>query len=300
MSTVLVVGSINLDLVVRVASFPAPGETIGGGQFATFPGGKGANQAVAARRLGASVSLLGCVGDDPFGKKLLQGLATEEVDVSAVRTVPGVASGVATITVCGGENAIAVAPGANHALQISDIEAAYDRFEAADVVLCQLEIPLPCVLAAAELAACLGKPFILNPAPAVQLPEALLAQTALLTPNAHELAQLFPGKADRDALLRAYAPQLLCTDGANGVWYGDREGNLAHQPAFAVEMVDSTGAGDTFNGALAAFWELPRLEAVRRAAAAAALSVTRLGAQGGMPTLNDLEHYLGAGGEKRG
>ena len=292
MSRVLVVGSINLDLVVRTGRFPVPGETIGDARFATYPGGKGANQAVAARRLGAEVTLLGCVGDDVFARDLLAGLATEGVNIEAVRSVPGTASGVAAITVCGGENSIVVAPGANHALCPADIVAAHHLFEQADVILCQLEIPLACVVSAAELAARLTKPFLLNPAPALRLPEALLALTTLLTPNAHELEQVFPEGGGRDALLQAGAPRILCTDGCRGVWYADESGALCHQPALAVEAIDSTGAGDTFNGALAAFWALPRREAIRRAAAAAALSVTRAGAQGGMPTKEELDRFL--------
>ncbi len=292
MSRVLVVGSINLDLVIRTGRFPAPGETLGEGEFATFPGGKGANQAVAASRLGAEVTLLGCVGGDAFGDRLLSGLAAEGVDVRAVCRVPHAASGVAMITVAGGENAIVLAPGANHALRAEDITAASHLFKWAEVVLCQLEIPLACVLAAAELAVSHGRPFILNPAPAVLLPERMIQVSTLLTPNAHELGLLFPGVESREALLSARAPQLLYTDGCRGVWYADSVGNICHQPAFKVEAIDSTGAGDTFNGALAAFWDLPRDEAMRKAAAAAALSVTRAGAQSGMPTHAELELFL--------
>ena len=293
-SKVLVVGSINMDLVVNTRRFPRPGETLGDAVFSTHFGGKGANQAVAARRLGAEVALLGCVGDDVFGQALLSGLRAEGVDVSSVRCALQQPSGVAAITVCAAENAIVVAPGANHALTPADIEAAAAAFECADIVLSQLEIPLPTVLAAASMAARLGKPFLLNPAPAAALPAELLALTTLLTPNTHEIEALFPVAAGGGwrALLAAQGPRLLMTDGAAGVWFADAEGALHHQPAFAVDAVDSTGAGDTFNGALAAFWSLPRAEAIYRASAAAALSVTRPGAQGGMPTEEELAHYL--------
>ena len=292
MSRVLVVGSINLDLVIRAERFPVPGETLGEGAFATFPGGKGANQAVAASRLGAEVALLGCVGGDAFGDRLLSGLAAEGVDTGFVRRAPHAASGVAMITVAGGENAIVLAPGANHALRPEDIVAASDLFAWAEIVLCQLEIPLACVLAAAEQAKNHGRPFILNPAPAVPLPERLIQLTTLLTPNAHELGLLFPEVKSKEVLLSARAPQLLYTDGCRGVWYADSAGIICHQPAFKVDAIDTTGAGDTFNGALAAFWDLPRDDALRLAAAAAALSVTRAGAQSGRPTYAELEVFL--------
>ena len=292
MSRVLVVGSINLDLVIRAERFPVPGETLGEGAFATFPGGKGANQAVAASRLGAEVALLGCVGGDAFGDRLLSGLAAEGVDTGSVRRAAHVASGVAMITVAGGENSIVLAPGANHALRPEDITAASRLFAWAEVVLCQLEIPLACVLAAAEQAVRHGCPFILNPAPAVPLPQRVMELSTLLTPNAHELSLLFPEADSKEALLSARAPQLLYTDGCQGVWYADSAGIIRHQPAFKVEAIDSTGAGDTFNGALAAFWDFPREDALRMAAAAAALSVTRAGAQSGMPTYAELEVFL--------
>lgn len=292
MVKVLVIGSINLDLVVRARCFPVPGETVGGAEFATYPGGKGANQAVAASRLGAKVTLLGCVGGDAFGLELLNGVAAQGVDVSAVRVVSGASSGVATITVCDGENTIVVAPGANHRLCPADIDAEKALFSSADVILSQLEIPLECVVRVAELAASQGKPLILNPAPAVPLPEAILRHVALLTPNAHELMQLFPNQGTQADLLREQASRLLCTDGPQGVWFGEPDGTLYHQAAFPVEVSDTTGAGDTFNGALAAFWDFPRREAIRCATAAAALSVMQPGAQSGMPTYADLMAFI--------
>jgi len=293
MNKVLVVGSINMDLVVEAGKFPVPGETLLGQRFSTFPGGKGANQAVAARRLGAQVAMIGCVGGDPFGRELLGLLEKEGVDTRYVRTEKGISTGVAAITVSQAENSIVVVPGANHALSPSDIQVAESAFADADLVLCQLEIPLETVEAAAMLAERHGKPFILNPAPAMPLPEALRARAALVTPNEHELSILFsiPDSQWQQQLARHHG-RILMTRGADGAWFAGSDGELRHQLAFEVVAVDTTGAGDTFNGALAAFWGKDLGELARLACAASALSVTRAGAQGGMPTRDELEVFL--------
>ena len=295
MNKVLVVGSINMDLVVQAERFPGPGETLLGQSFHTFPGGKGANQAVAARRLGAQVAMLGCVGDDAFGRQLRGQLEAEGIDTRSVRTESAVSTGVAAITVSQAENSIIVVPGANHALSPADVLAAENAFATADVVLCQLEIPLETAEAAAAMAEKHGKPFILNPAPAVPLSQALRARATLLTPNEHELAILLsgPDSAWQQQLAR-YPERILMTRGADGAWFAGRDGALHHQPAFPVSAVDTTGAGDTFNGALAAYWGKSFGEMTRLACAASALSVTRAGAQGGMPTQGELEVFLGS------
>ncbi len=293
MNKVLVIGSINMDLVVAAPQFPAPGETILGERFSTFAGGKGANQAVAAARLGAQVTMIGCVGDDAFGRDLLAQLAREGVDTRHVRVRVGTSTGVAAITVSRAENTIVVVPGANHALSPDDLIAAEAAFGAADVVLCQLEIPLATVEAAAQAAARHGKPFILNPAPAIALPPGLLAQVTLLTPNEHELGLLFPEPAQAwEAHLRAHPLRILMTRGKDGAWFADEGGELRHQSAFPVEAVDTTGAGDTFNGTLAACWGLELEQLSQIACAASALSVTRAGAQGGMPRRAELVEFL--------
>jgi ribokinase len=295
MNKVLVVGSINMDLVVQAERFPGPGETLLGQSFHTFPGGKGANQAVAARRLGAQVAMLGCVGGDSFGRQLLALLETEGIDTRSVRTEDGVSTGVAAITVSQAENSIIVVPGANHALLPADVLVAESAFAATDVVLCQLEIPQETAEAAAAMAEKHGKPFILNPAPAVPLSQSLRERATLLTPNEHELAILLsvPDSAWQQQLAR-YPERILMTRGADGAWFAGRDGELHHQPAFAVSAVDTTGAGDTFNGALAAYWGKSFGELARLACAASALSVTRAGAQGGMPTQGELEEFLGS------
>lgn len=295
MSRVLVVGSINMDLVVETGTFPRLGETLFGQGFATHAGGKGANQAVAAARLGAEVTMLGRVGDDAFGRELKAGLAAEGIATRWVTETPGVATGVAAITVCNADNAIIVVPGANAALSPSDLNAAEAAFAEADVVLAQLEVPLPTVEHAAMLAARHGKPFVLNPAPATQLPPALLAQCTLITPNEYELAAALGEPAARWQDLLARLPgRVAMTKGSEGAYFSDAGGVLRHQLGFPVKPVDTTGAGDTFNGALVAFWSLGLAEAVRRGCAAGALSVTRPGAQGGMPTLAELNAFLGS------
>lgn len=294
MNKVLVVGSINMDLVVETGHFPAPGETLLGQRFSTFAGGKGANQAVAAQRLGAQVTLIGCVGDDSFGRELVDQLKAEGVATGHVRVVKETGTGVAAITVSQAENSIVVVPGANHALTPADLYAAESSFADADVVLCQLEIPLATVEAAAEIAQRHGKPFLLNPAPAIELSASLLERVALLTPNEHELALVLGGADDWRQQLRAHPQRIIMTRGADGAWFADGHGTLAHQPAFRVTAVDTTGAGDTFNGALAAFWGDDLAKLAHLACAASALSVMRSGAQGGMPTRDALLAFIEA------
>jgi ribokinase len=294
MSRVLVLGSINMDLVVETSTFPRLGETLQGASFATHAGGKGANQAVAAARLGAQVTMLGRVGADAFGAELKARLAAEGVVTSWVHETPNVATGIAVITVCNADNAIVVVAGANAQLSPGDLDAAESAFAAADVVLAQLEVPLATVEHGAELAARYRKPFVLNPAPATRLPESLLARCTLLTPNEYELsAALAQPSMGWQELLARLPGRVVVTRGAEGAYFTDATGALRHQPGFAATPVDTTGAGDTFNGALGAFWDLGLAEAVRRGCAAGALSVTKRGAQDSMPTLAELNTFLG-------
>jgi ribokinase len=293
MANVLVVGSINIDFVVRADNFPRAGETLPGSDFSTHAGGKGANQAVAAARLGARVTMLGRVGDDIFGQQLKTRLAQEGIETRWVIETAGAATGVAAITVSNGENAIIVVRGANASLAAADLDAADSAFAAADVVLAQLEVPVDTVAHAAELAARHGKPFILNPAPAMPLDQSLLARCTLLTPNEYELAAVL-GRPDTpwQQALAVMPGRIVMTKGAEGAYYTDASGTLRHQNRFDVTVVDTTGAGDAFNGALAAFWPLGLTEAVRRAAATGALAVTKPGAQEGMPSAAELDAFL--------
>jgi len=293
MARVVVVGSINMDLVTLAPRFAEPGETILGERFLTVHGGKGANQAVAAARLGADVALIGALGDDAFGNELHDGLSREGISLEHVARIADGGSGTASITVAGGENHIVVVPAANARVTPAQIERAQATLASADAILVQMEIPLESVEATLRLGHKLGKPVILNPAPAQKLPMEWLKLARYLTPNQHELAILLGASGDEDfrALMqRAPAPVVL-TRGDDGAWYRDG-GEPQHQAGFKVDVVDTTGAGDTFNAALAVFLHEGLPSAVRKACAAAALSVTRLGAQGGMPTRAELDEFL--------
>jgi ribokinase len=293
MTRVVVVGSINMDLVTLAPRFAAPGETILGERFLTVHGGKGANQAVAAARLGADVALVGALGDDAFGAQLREGLAREGVSLEHVTRIADCGSGTASITVAEGDNQIIVVPAANARVTPAQIERAQATLASADAILVQMEIPLDAVEATLRLGHRLGKPVILNPAPAQPLPIEWLQLARYLTPNQHELGILLGADASEDfcsLMKRAPAPVVL-THGDDGAWYRDG-GEPTHQPGFKVEAVDTTGAGDTFNAALAVFLQEGLPQAVRKACAAAALSVTRLGAQGGMPRLAELDAWL--------
>ena len=293
MSRVLVFGSLNMDLVVETSAFPRLGETLLGGTFAMHAGGKGANQAVATARLGAEVTMLGRVGTDEFGAELKARVAAEGVATRWVQETPGVSTGIAAITVCNADNAIVVVSGANSCLRAADLDVAESAFAEADVVLAQLEVPLATVAHGAELADRYRKPFLLNPAPAARLPESLLARCTMITPNEYELgvALAQPGLGWQ-ALLTRLPGRVVVTKGADGAYFTDETGAQRHQPAFPVKPVDTTGAGDTFNGALGAFWDLGVAEAVRRGCAAGALSTTKHGAQDSMPMLAELNAFL--------
>jgi ribokinase len=293
---VVVVGSVNADLVVAVRALPAAGETVAGGRFARHGGGKGANQAVAAARLGARVALVGAVGDDDMGSEALRELAAEGIDVAAVARLERAPTGVALIVVdAHGENQIAVASGANAELAAETVRSALGRLlaRAPGVVLLGHEVPEEAVIAGAEAAAEAGWSVVLNPAPARALDERVLAARPLLTPNAAEAAQL-AGEADPETAARVLqartrAPVLVTLGGDGALLLVS--GESRRLPAPAVEAVDTTGAGDTVNGALAA--ELaagrPLEEAIRFALAAAALSTRAEGARGGMPRRADVE-----------
>ena len=293
MSRVLVFGSLNMDLVVETSTFPRLGETLPGASFATHAGGKGANQAVAAARLGAEVTMLGRVGIDAFGTELKARLAAEGVATRWISETPDASTGVAAITVCNADNAIVVVPGANALLSAADLDEAESAFAEADVVLAQLEVPLATVEHGAELAGRYRKPFVLNPAPAQRLPASLLARCTLITPNEYELGTALDEPQARWQELLARLPgRVVLTKGAEGAYFTNARGELKHQPSFPVKPLDTTGAGDTFNGAVGAFWELGLAEAARRGCAAGALSVTKRGAQDSMPTLAELNEFL--------
>lgn len=286
---VIVVGSVNVDLTVTTARLPRPGETVTGGHLAQHDGGKGGNQAVAAARLGASTTFIGAVGDDAFGERARQALAGDGVDIEHVTVLPGEATGVAFILVDEhGENLIAVASGTNMALTPAMATAALERSRVGpgDVVLVSHEIPTATARAALEAGRAGGATTILNPAPAQGLDRATLVAADILTPNEGELLVL------RDIGLPASGSRLVSL-GAAGARLESADASV-HIPALAVTPVDTVGAGDTLNGALAAGLAsgLGLEKAATRAVAAASVSVTRPGARGGMPTAAELERAL--------
>ena len=307
---VLVVGSINMDLVVRVLRFPLPGETIGGDEFLTSPGGKGANQAVAARRLGADVQMIGKVGNDAYGSHLRESLRAEGIEVKAVEMIEGEPSGVALIVVDrSGQNSIVVASGANRRLSPADLTANIDSFRWADVVLFQLECPLETVCQGIKLAHASGPLVILNPAPAQSLPADIWPLVDFLVPNESEAALLTGGLGDRlgvekaaEEFLQRGVRQVIISLGERGAYFASAKERFT-QPAFPVLSVDSTAAGDAFVGALAvAFasgWSIQR--SLPFAAASGAITVTRRGAQSSLPSRQEVEGLLlQTAGAKRG
>ncbi|GIF68607.1 ribokinase [Asanoa ishikariensis] len=282
---VVVVGSTNLDLVVTTPQLPRPGETVLGADFRTVPGGKGANQAVAAARAGATCEFVGAIGSDDFGVRLRDSLVAAEVGVRGLRTVPG-PSGVALIAVDrAAENFIVVAPGANSALtDLTDDDRS--AIAAADVLLLQLEVPLPTVVAAAGAARAAGTTVVLNAAPAASLPAELLDLVDLLVVNEHEAAVVAGRDEPVDALLEL-VPRVVLTLGARGAAYADRSGLRLAVPAPRIEAVDTTAAGDAFTGALAVSWAERGEAAVERtlrwACAAGAACAQRAGASSALP-----------------
>jgi ribokinase len=300
--SVVVVGSSNTDMIIRVSRVPKPGETLLGGEFSTAPGGKGANQAVAAARAGGRVAFIARLGRDALGDEAMSGFRKEGLLLSHVVRDSTHPSGVALIFVgSDGENSIAVAGGANQQLSQRDIAAARGLITRARILLLQLETPLRSVAAAARLARRAGVDVILNPAPACALPDALLRDVSLLTPNETE-ASLLTGCRVRGISSAARAARILrmrgvgaviITLGARGAFVATRE-HAQLVPGFRVKAVDTTAAGDVFNGALAVRLAegSPLLEAVRFANAAAAISVTRPGAQPSIPARREILSLL--------
>jgi ribokinase len=298
---IVVVGSSNTDMVVKTERIPAPGETVTGGKFFMPAGGKGANQAVAAARLGAEVTLVAKVGDDMFGQRAIENFRSEGILTDHVFADSSNHTGVALIIVDDhGENLIAVAPGANFAITAHEVEKAADRIRAADVLLLQLEIPMDTVECAAKIAADAGVPVILDPAPAAPLADSLLKNVSYLTPNESEAERLSEtvvqdeatARQAADKLLGAGAQCVILTMGTKGALVAG-PGQTFVVPSYEVHAVDSTAAGDAFNGGLAVALarHLPIDEAVRRASLVGALSVTRVGAQPSLPTEAEVQQF---------
>lgn len=300
---IVVVGSINIDLVARAERIPRAGETVSSSDFQMHPGGKGANQAVAVARLGYPVRMIGRVGSDAFGEKLRGQLAQSGVDASLVLTSQG-PSGVAVIAVAkSGENAIVVTPGANAQVTPQVVNSNASVIRQAGAVLAQLEIPFETIERLAGICAEAHVPLLLDPAPARSLPAGLLGQVSWLTPNETEITECLPPGAMRlpdvietaGMLAQHLRSGVALKRGARGVFLAGNDGLRQQIDAFPVTAVDTTAAGDAFNGAFAVGLMMGRsaMESARFAAAASAVSVTRAGAQPSMPTLQEVERFRG-------
>lgn len=297
-----VLGSINADHILNLTHFPRPGETVIGKQYQIAFGGKGANQAVAAGRAGADIAFIACVGADDIGERIRQQLQQDRIDTAPVETVADEATGVAMIFVNGeGENNIGIYSGANAALTPACVARHQQVIAQADALLMQLESPLESVLAAAKIARANATQVILNPAPATQLSDALLALIDIITPNETE-AEILTGiavKSDEDAERAAQALHekgihtVLITLGRRGVWLSE-QGTGVRIPGFSVQAIDTIAAGDTFNGAFitARLEGVAMHDAVRFAHAAAAIAVTRPGAQPSVPWRAEIDTFL--------
>lgn len=293
MSKIVIVGSISMDLVMKTNRIAQEGETVFGDSFAMVPGGKGANQAVAVGRLAAQkdqINMLGAVGEDSFGHLLLQNLADNGLNVDFVGTVPS-SSGIAQITIFNHDNRIIYCPGANGEVDTTLWEKEWDLLEAADLVILQNEIPHQANLGIAQFCHDKGIKVLYNPAPARETDKEMLDLVTYFTPNQHEVQELFPDK-ELDTILEAYPNRLIVTLGTKGSTYFDGQ-VIQLIPAIKTEAIDTTGAGDTFNGAFgfAVSKGLDMRESLKFATLASHLSVQQFGAQGGMPTLSEMKEH---------
>ena len=304
--SLVVLGSINADHILNLESFPAPGETLLGSQYQIAFGGKGANQAVAAGRSGANIAFIACTGDDDTGERVRKQLASDNIDIAPVSVIAGESTGVALIFVNGeGENVIGIHAGANAALTVELVEAQRERIAGASALLMQLESPIESVLAAAKIAHQNQTLVALNPAPARELSDELLSLLDIITPNETEAEKLTGVRVDNEADAAKAAQILhekgiktvLITLGSRGVW-ASVNGEGCRIPGFKVQAIDTIAAGDTFNGALitALLEEKPLAEAIRFAHAAAAIAVTRKGAQPSVPWRKEIDDFLGQQG----
>ena len=299
LSRIVVVGSLNMDLIMHTPRLPALGETLLGGPFGDAHGGKGANQSVACARLGAEVVHIGRVGEDVYGNRLKEALGSEGVDVRGLYGTPQEPTGVAVITIVEGDNGIIVAPGANSRLLPEDLENSRNLMQGASMLLAQLEVPVSAVMKAFHMAREMGISTILNPAPWTKLPEEIYSLVDVFVPNRIELAQA-SGTEDvasgAGSILEKGVPSVVVTLGEEGAAYFTRE-NAGKVPSFPVSVVDTTGAGDTFTAALGVALSegKPLEEAVRFACSAGALACETLGAQPSIPRRNEVEALLGRG-----
>lgn len=293
MKKIAVVGSMNMDITCKTGRFPKPGETVFGEALQYVPGGKGNNQAVAAARLGGDVTMFACVGQDLFGDRLVENLRYNCVNTSYIRKVEGEATCIAIITVSESDNTIVVVPGANNCVTIEYIRSIQDAMLEADVILMPNEIPTETICYVSKLASGAGKTVVFNPAPFSQDALQCMEYITYLTPNEHEAALLFPGERDLNSMLEKTQGKLIVTLGSAGaaMWSA---GEALKNPARKASVVDTTGAGDTFNGAFcyALANDYPMKKALQFANIAASLSTEVFGAQGGMPCLETVQRCI--------
>lgn len=289
MKRIGVIGSINMDLTAKLDRLPVRGETLTANEMHYVPGGKGANQAVAAARLGGDVTMFGCVGDDGFADNLIDNLKDNGIDTSYIRRDKAKPSGIAMITVAENDNSIVVVPGANHSVTVGYVEEVKEAVLSMDIIVLQNEIPLETVIYVVDLCHSNGKTVIYNPAPAVKIFDGMMEKIDYITPNEHEAAIIFPEFSSLDDIVKHCKGKMIITLGGDGV-AGFDGGRLIKVPARPVNVIDTTGAGDTFNGAFAYALSDGKsfIEALNIANIAAALSTEKYGAQGGMPTLKEV------------
>ena len=285
-----VVGSINIDQTVLADRIPKKGETLSGHDLQYIPGGKGANQAVAMARLGAEVAMFGCVGADENGQKMIDNLKANGVNTDNIKKIEGVPTGIAIITVGESDNTIIVVAGANARADKAYVESIKDELLKYDMVVLQHEIPLDAVHYVVELCSERGIPTVLNPAPAADVPMDIVEKVTYLTPNEHEAAIIFGNESSVEEMMRKYPEKLLITQGSKGVSTCLKNGQILTVPARKSSVIDTTGAGDTLNGAfsvrISEGYSIE--EALKFANTAAGLSTERMGAQGGMPTKEEV------------
>lgn len=292
---IAVVGSINMDMTVTAERIPLKGETLMGDSISYIPGGKGANQAVAMAKLGAEVEMFGCVGDDSNGQKMLDNLNHVGVKTTHIQRLEGVPTGIAMITVGENDNTIIVVPGANGKVDNAYVDGIKEELKSYDMVVLQHEIPLDTVKYVVDYCAENQIPVVLNPAPAAEVPMEIIEKVTYLTPNEHEAVLIFGDSLSTEELLKKYPEKLVITQGSRGVSTCLKTGEVLNVPARPAKVADTTGAGDTLNGAFAVqiAGGKDMKSALTYANTAASLSTEKFGAQSGMPTAEEVEKELG-------
>ena len=289
-----VVGSINMDMTVTAERIPQKGETLKGDRISYIPGGKGANQAVAMAKLGAEVEMFGCVGDDSNGKAMLDNLRKSGVKTDHIRVLKEVPTGIAMITVGDNDNTIVVVAGANGEVDKDYVDSIKEELKTYDMVVLQHEIPLETVHYVVELCAAENIPVVLNPAPAAEVPMEFIVKVSYLTPNEHEAVLIFGEGSSTEELLKQYPEKLVITQGSRGVSTCLKSGEVLTVPARKANVADTTGAGDTLNGAFSVqiAGGAGMKDALTYANVAASLSTEKFGAQSGMPTAEEVEEAI--------